>query len=108
MNKICVFDLDGTLLNTLESIAFFVNKAFENRGLGNVPTDKIRQFVGHGARNLITQSLAYAGGDSADLDDILKEYIALYNSDPTYLIEPYEGICDMLEELKQAGVTLAV
>ena len=108
MEKICVFDLDGTLLNTLDSIAYYVNKALENRGLGFVPTEKIRQFIGHGARNLLLRSLEYTGAENADIDGVLAEYIALYNSDALYLVEPYEGITEMLEKLRKAGVKTAV
>ena len=108
MDKICVFDLDGTLLNTLDSIAYYVNKALEKNGYGSVPTEKIRQFIGHGARNLVTRALEYTGAENPDIDRILAEYVELYNSDATYLVNPYEGITEMFAALKNAGVSMAV
>ena len=108
MDKICVFDLDGTVLNTLNSIAYYVNKALEKNGYEAVPTEQIRQFIGHGAKNLITRALEYANAENADIDRILSEYIELYDSDALYLVQPYDGITQMLEWLKKAGVLLGV
>ena len=75
--KICVFDLDGTLLNTLDSIAYYVNKALAAHGLGSVPTEKVREFIGNGARNLLTRCIEYSGGSAESLDEIHAEYVAL-------------------------------
>ena len=108
MDKICVFDLDGTLLNTLDSIAYYVNEALKRHNLGFVPTEQVRQFIGHGARNLLARCLEYVGCTGGDIDGILAEYIELYNSDALYLVKPYDGIMDMLETLKKSGVMLAV
>ena len=106
--KICVFDLDGTLLNTLDSISYYVNKTFEKNGLKSVPTEKVRQFVGHGSRNLIEKCLEYSCGSTGHSDKILAEYVALYNTDATYLVTPYEGITELLSGLFSSGVKLAV
>lgn len=106
--KICVFDLDGTLLNTLDSIAYYVNKTLCAHGLGSVPTEKVREFIGHGARNLLTRCIGYSGGSAENLDEILAEYVALYDSDATYLVKPYEGIMPLLEKLHKSGVKIAV
>lgn len=58
MKKLCIFDLDGTLLNTLDSIAYYVNDTMKHFGLPVIETEKIRTFVGNGAKNLISRSLS--------------------------------------------------
>ena len=53
MIKACIFDLDGTLCNTLDSIAYFCNQTLKQLGYSNIPTDKYRSLVGNGAEQLI-------------------------------------------------------
>lgn len=107
MKKLCIFDLDGTLLNTLDSIAFFVNDTMKHFGLPAVETEKIRTFVGNGARNLIDRALRYNGSE-LDVEGVLSVYIEKYNSDALYLVKPYDGIRELLSKLHENGVTLAV
>lgn len=107
MKKLCIFDLDGTLLNTLDSIAYYVNDTMKHFGLPVIETEKIRTFVGNGAKNLISRSLRYNGSE-LDTEKVLSVYIEKYNSDALYLVKPYEGIPELLSKLHENGVTLAV
>lgn len=107
MKKLCIFDLDGTLLNTLDSIAYYVNDTMKHFGLPVIETEKIRTFVGNGAKNLISRSLRYNGSE-LDAEKVLSVYIEKYNSDALYLVKPYEGIPELLSKLHENGVTLAV
>lgn len=107
MKKLCIFDLDGTLLNTLDSIAYYVNDTMKHFGLPVIETEKIRTFVGNGAKNLISRSLRY-NGSKLDAEKVLSVYIEKYNSDALYLVKPYEGIPELLSKLRENGVTLAV
>ena len=107
MKKLCIFDLDGTLLNTLDSIAYYVNDTMKHFGLPVIETEKIRTFVGNGAKNLISRSLRYNGSE-LDAEKVLSVYIEKYNSDALYLVNPYEGIPELLSKLRENGVTLAV
>lgn len=107
MKKLCIFDLDGTLLNTLDSIAYYVNDTMKHFGLPVIETEKIRTFVGNGAKNLISHSLRYNGSE-LDAEKVLSVYIEKYNSDALYLVKPYEGIPELLSKLHENGVTLAV
>ena len=107
MKKLCIFDLDGTLLNTLDSIAYYVNDTMKHFGLPVIETEKIRTFVGNGAKNLISRSLRYNGSE-LDAEKVLSVYIEKYNSDALYLVKPYEGIPELLSKLRENGVTLAV
>lgn len=107
MKKLCIFDLDGTLLNTLDSIAYYVNDTMKHFGLPVIETEKIRTFVGNGAKNLISRSLRYNGSE-LDAEKVLSVYIEKYNSDALYLVKPYEGIPELLSKLRENGVTLSV
>ena len=107
MKKLCIFDLDGTLLNTLDSIAYYVNDTMKHFGLPVIETEKIRTLVGNGAKNLISRSLRYNGSE-LDAEKVLSVYIEKYNSDALYLVKPYDGIRELLSKLHENGVTLAV
>ncbi|MBO4896936.1 MAG: HAD family hydrolase [Clostridia bacterium] len=107
MEKLCIFDLDGTVLNTLDSIAYFVNEALKEYGIEPVKADTIRTFVGSGARNLIMKSLNFRNSD-LDVSEVLKTYMEKYNKDATYLVTPYDGMMELLDTLKANGVKIAV
>ena len=107
MERLCIFDLDGTVLNTLDSIAYFVNEALKDYGIEPIEADTIRTFVGSGARNLIMKSLNYRNSE-LDVSEVLKNYMEKYNKDATYLVTPYEGMMELLDILKAHGVKIAV
>ena len=104
---LCIFDLDGTILNTLDSIAYFVNEALKEYGVEPIETDTIRTFVGSGARNLITKSLNYRNS-SLDVSAVLGTYMEKYNGNATYLVKPYEGIRELLDTLKAHSTEIAI
>lgn len=107
--KAAIFDLDGTLLNTLESIAHPTNTALKQFGYDERPTEEYKKFVGDGYRNCVTRALKADGVTDKDkIDEVYEVGSKLYAEDPTYNIEPYEGIIEALEELKERGLKLAV
>ncbi len=107
--KTVIFDLDGTLLNTIDTIAYYCNSALTKYGFNEVSTERYKKIVGNGARLLVERALNETGGWSeADFDAVFKEYNALYDADTLYLTEPYPGIVDMLGELKASGFKIAV
>ena len=61
MYKVCIFDLDGTLTDTLESITYSVNKTLDELGFANITMEQCRQFVGDGARVLMERTLRAVG-----------------------------------------------
>ena len=61
MYKACIFDLDGTLTDTLESLSFSVNATLKELGLGQITDEQCKAFVGNGARYLLERSLEAAG-----------------------------------------------
>ena len=114
MIKTCLFDLDGTLLDTLESIKHFVNVTAVPSGIAPIDREETKAFVGKGAKDLIKKVLKKSGIDAEKSENeklylqILDKYISDYNAAPSYLTEPYDGICDLLSYLKEKGIRLAV
>ena len=109
MIKSVIFDLDGTILNTIVTITHFVNKTLQKHGISPITEAECKRFIGDGARKLIERSLASKGTfDDSILDEILPEYNSAYDENPFYLTEKYEGMDSLLLELRARGVKLGV
>lgn len=112
MIKLCLFDLDGTLLDTLTQIQYYLNKTLKLYGFSELPLDRVRKIVGYGGRNLIESALNLSGRNRAEepwlYEEFFEKYLKLYNSDANYLVAPYDGIYQALDYLKSRGVKLAV
>ncbi|KAI4444608.1 HAD family hydrolase [Schaedlerella arabinosiphila] len=109
MYRLCIFDLDGTLTDTLDSLTFSVNETLKEMGLLPVTADKCRQFVGNGARVLMERSLLEAGEtDLGRLDEAMRIYGRIFDANCTYHVVPYKGIPELLTALRQEGLKLAV
>lgn len=106
--KCAVFDLDGTLLNTVKTINYYLNYALSLHGLSLISEEDTMSFVGNGAVKLVERTLNRVGGDFSLFDSLYKTYNDAYNSDPYYLTGPYEGIVNLLSELKNRGIRLGV
>ena len=107
--KCAVFDLDGTLLNTINTITHYLNFALEKNGLAAVSADECKTFVGDGVRMLLIRAIESRGEYTDELyERIFTDYNSAYDQNPNYLTEPYEGIGEMLSELRAAGLKLAV
>ena len=92
--KACIFDLDGTLTDTLESLTYSVAETLKEMGMPPITSDECRRFVGNGARVLIEKSLKAAGGETAAgrLDEGMEIYGRIFDANCTYHVTPYEGI----------------
>ena len=109
MIKACIFDLDGTLTDTVQTLAYFVNTEAAKHGLPPAPTENFKYFAGNGARMLIRRVLAYHGIKNAALEDtILQNYNAAYDADFLYRCTLYNGVAEMIKELHNRGIQLAV
>ena len=109
MIKCCIFDLDGTILDTIGSITHFVNGAITRYGCEPITVEECKYFAGNGARKLIVRALTSRGvTDPVLTEKILSEYNAAYDADPFYLTEKYEGIDKLLGELKARKIKLAL
>lgn len=106
----CVFDMDGTIADTLTSISYFGNTALAALGLPALPKENYRQYVGNGADRLMRRLLRVSAApeDEKTVSALRAEYDRLYEQDPLYLVEPYPGIMDMLRDLRRRQVKLAV
>lgn len=108
MYKACIFDLDGTIADTLESIAHVANQVLEHFGLPAQPVQDYRYFAGDGGDVLMERCMRAAGGDMAHLEEAGKLYREVFAGDPLYMVKPFPGIVETLTELKRRGMKLAV
>lgn len=107
--RACIFDLDGTLTNTLESLTYSVNETLKEMGLRTISSEQCRQFVGNGACCLMKRALQVSGDENAGrLEEGMKVYGRIFGANCTYHVTPYEGIPEMLDELKKRGMKLGV
>ncbi len=105
MRKTLVFDLDGTLLNTLGDLRDSTNYALKKFGYPERTTEEIRNFVGNGLKMLIVRALPK---DSPDVEAVLAEMKRHYVRNCANLTRPYDGIPEMLAKLSGAGFRLAI
>ncbi len=108
MIKLCIFDMDGTLVNTINTIAHFGNTALDRFGLEAIPTDDYKLMVGNGSDVLVQRMLAKHGKTMEEYKDLHPYYVKTYDNDFMYLTEPYDGIIDTLEALQECGIKCAV
>lgn len=107
MKDTVIFDLDGTLLNTLDDLTDSVNFALGEMGYPLHTTDEVRMMVGHSVIYLIEQALP-KGTDKARFDRCLATFEAHYKTNMRNKTAPYDGVMQMLDKLSTAGYKLAV
>lgn len=125
MKKAVIFDLDGTLADTLTSIAYCANRALSDMGFPVIgEKETYKRMVGNGARMQMVRALRMVGdAEGAEIGEpdadgfltspvhteaVLERYMAYFKKDCTYQVKPYEGISELLQKLKERGVKLAV
>lgn len=102
-----IFDLDGTLLDTLDDLTGSVNYALKEVGCPGRTRDEVRAFVGNGIRNLMLRALP-RNVSPAVFDQAFaafKRHYGIHCNDQT---RPYEGILDLIKELKKRGIRMAI
>lgn len=102
-----LFDLDGTLLNTLDDLTDSVNVTLEAHGFPLRKKEEIRKFLGNGSEFLMRSALP-EGTREDEFVDCLEEYQAYYKAHMEDKTAPYEGILPLLKKLKESGLRLAV
>ena len=109
MFKCCIFDLDGTLLDTVASLAHSANRAMEKFGLPPQPVERYKYFAGDGQIELIKRCVI-ASGDTflTNFYKVLHEYIKLFEKDCIYEVKPYDGITELTCWLKANNIKIAV
>ncbi len=109
MIQCMIFDLDGTLLNTIEDITDAINQAFHNYGYNTSFTmEEIKNFIGSGAITLIKRAAEKIEVDESEVNTIYQEYCRIYNFNRTAKTKPYPMMIETLTKLKEKGVHLAV
>lgn len=107
--KLAIFDLDGTLTDTLESIQISVNKTLEVFNIPPVEIDYYRYFVGDGAKELLRRTLKHVNVQEEEmLEEVQKVYSSVFEEYCRYHVHPYDGILELLSSLKEKNVKLAV
>lgn len=105
--KAVIFDLDGTLLDTLDDLTNAVNYILRKYGYKERTSSDIRRFLGNGARYLMRRSVP-ENIDGEDFEKLLTEYMDYYNAHSKIETKPYPGILELLSELKENGIKTAV
>ena len=105
--ELVIFDMDGTILNTLEDLADSLNYALKTHGYPQRTLEEVRRFVGNGVRKLVERGV---GKDISEkeldtLCDTQKQYYSVHCADKT---RPYNGIYELLKSLRNAGCQTAV
>lgn len=106
MKKLVIFDLDGTLLNTISDLGASCNYALEKMGFATHPEMSYNFMVGNGVRKLISR--AQPDADEKTIDELLGYFMEHYNEHCTEKTVPYPGIPELLEELRNRGIAVAV
>ena len=105
--KAVIWDLDGTLLNTLDDLAASTNAALMQQGMPTRTTDEVRAFLGNGVRNLMIQAVP-GGEENPAFEAVIAGFVAHYAEHSRDHTKPYDGIIDLLDELDAMGVRQAI
>ena len=102
-----IFDLDGTLLDTLDDLANAVNTALAVCGYPARTREEVRQFVGNGVAKLVERAVP-ARVSAEDREKVLQEFKTYYSTHSRDLTRPYPGIPELVRTLRELGVRMAI
>lgn len=109
MKQAVIFDLDGTLSDSIQSIKYCGDAAVAPYGYGPFDVEQYKYFVGDGAANLVKRMLSAAGDEAlVHFEEAFERYKELFREGCMYQVKPYEGIRELLAALKEKGITIAV
>lgn len=103
-----IFDLDGTLLNTLEDIGDSVNRMLTDNGFPGHSLDDYRGYIGNGLKKLVERSLPVEARSAEMIETSVRRAREIYWKNWNIKTRPYDGITDMLDHLKQKEIPMAV
>lgn len=108
MKKFAIFDLDGTLMDTIEDLNFAMNEMLREMKYPEITREQVRAYIGNGAREFVRLSVAHSTSDEATVDECLRIYRRIYDRESTKRSKVFAGILPALDDLKSKGVRLAV
>lgn len=103
-----IFDLDGTLVNSIEDLADSMDRVLLQNNFPTHSIDAYKQFVGNGVRTLVVRALPERHRDDATVAECFNMMTEIYGKNCTAKSKPYNGICDLLNELSKRNIKLAV
>ncbi|MBO7609712.1 MAG: HAD family hydrolase [Muribaculaceae bacterium] len=108
MKKLVIFDLDGTLLNTIEDLGHAANYALEKNGFATHSIASYRFFVGNGVRKLISRIIPEEHRNDEVITKLLKDFRSYYDEHNCDCTKPYDGIMEILNDLTDQNISIAV
>lgn len=106
--KLIIFDLDGTLLNTIADLAYSTNYALRTLGINEHPIDSYPTFVGNGIRKLFERALPATRRTPEMVEQVRSAFLPYYDAHNADYTTVYEGMAELLHELQDRGIKLAV
>ncbi|MBE6589825.1 MAG: HAD family hydrolase [Ruminococcaceae bacterium] len=109
MIKLCIFDLDGTVLDTIGTIAYYANNALEKNGVAPIEVEEYKYLVGTGIANLVRKMLEFRNCYSEELyGRVYHDYDTAYNADVAYKTTVFDGLREVLDRIKSQGIRMAI
>lgn len=110
MKKALIFDLDGTILDTLDDLADALNYALQTHGYPRRTVEEVRRMVGNGIGNLVSRGIQEGREPQSDgeVQEVLKTFKGYYADHCRDKTKPYDGVLEALDQLKKAGYALAL
>ncbi|AYE36526.1 HAD family hydrolase [Borrelia turcica IST7] len=109
--KACIFDMDGTLINSITDIAFSMNSALKNLGYKEIKIDKFNNLVGRGFDKFVEKTLEYLSinfNDKSLKYNLYKEFVKEYNQNLSSQTRAYDGIPELLSKLNKLGIPIGI
>ncbi|GAA4975679.1 HAD family hydrolase [Algibacter aquimarinus] len=106
--KAIIFDLDGTLVNSIEDLADAMNSVLKNKNYPTHNYEAYKHFVGSGIRSLVIKALPETQRVEAQIKNCFDQMISIYSKQCTNKTKPYDGIIDLLNQLKARNLKLSV
>ena len=110
MGRAVFFDLDGTLINSVLDVHLCLSEVMENAGRDRLSVKQVTGLVGGGARIMTEKALTMTGGinSAEEVEAIVADFLSLYAANPVRLTKPFPGAIELLEQLQDQGLTLAI